>query len=63
MLPDLAPSATGLPGLELTQLTGLALQFLFAMLRIGAFVVSAPLFAARFVSLAWKVSLCSGCDG
>jgi flagellar biosynthetic protein FliR len=55
MLPDLAPSATGLPGLELTELTGLALQFLFAMLRVGAFVVSAPLFAARFVSLPVRI--------
>ncbi|MGR3546733.1 MAG: flagellar biosynthetic protein FliR [Roseovarius sp.] len=55
MLPDLAPSATGLPGVELTQLTGLALQFLFAMLRIGAFVLSAPLFAARFISLPVRI--------
>lgn len=55
MLPDLAPSATGLPGVELSQLVGLSLQFLFAMLRIGAFVVSAPLFAARFVSLPVRI--------
>lgn len=55
MLPELAPSVTGLPGLELTQLTGLALQFLFAMLRIGAFVLSAPLFAARFISLPVRI--------
>ena len=55
MLPDLAPSATGLPGVELTQLTGLALQFLFAMLRIGTFVLSAPLFAARFISLPVRI--------
>lgn len=55
MLPDLAPSATGLPGVELTQLTGLSLQFLFAMLRIGAFVLSAPLFAARFISLPVRI--------
>ena len=55
MLPNLAPSATGLPGLELSQLIGLALQFLFAMLRIGAFVLSAPLFAARFISLPVRI--------
>lgn len=57
MLPDLAPSATGLPGLGLTQLMGLALQFLFAMLRIGAFVLSAPLFAARYVSLPIRIMI------
>ncbi|MFD0857493.1 flagellar biosynthetic protein FliR [Roseovarius aquimarinus] len=55
MLPDLAPSASGIPGLELSQLVGLMLQFLFAMLRIGAFVLSAPLFAARFVSLPVRI--------
>lgn len=60
MLPDLAPSATGLPGLELAQLVDLMLQFLFAMLRVGAFVLSAPLFAARFISLPVRimVSVC-----
>ena len=55
MLTDLAPSATGLPGLELAQLTGLFLQFFFAMLRIGAFVVSAPLFSAQFISLPARI--------
>ncbi|WP_454267963.1 flagellar biosynthetic protein FliR [Roseovarius sp. MBR-51] len=33
----------------------MALQFLFAMLRIGAFVLSAPLFAARFISLPVRI--------
>ena len=55
MLPDLIPSATGLPGLELAQLTGLSLQFLFAMLRIGAFVIAAPLFSAQFISLPVRI--------
>lgn len=55
MLPGLELSSTGLPGLELAQLTGLTLQFLFAMLRIGAFAVSAPLFAARFISLPVRI--------
>lgn len=55
MLPDLAASSSGIPGLELAQLTELGLQFLFAMLRIGAFVLSAPLFAARFVSLPVRI--------
>ncbi len=55
MLGDLATSSTGVPGLELAALTDLGLQFLFAMLRIGAFVLSAPLFAARFVSLPVRI--------
>ncbi|GGC22614.1 flagellar biosynthetic protein FliR [Marivita lacus] len=55
MLGDLAASSTGVPGLELAALTDLGLQFLFAMLRIGAFVLSAPLFAARFVSLPVRI--------
>lgn len=55
MLGDLAASSTGVPGLELAELTDLGLQFLFAMLRIGAFVLSAPLFAARFVSLPVRI--------
>lgn len=55
MFPDLAPSSTGIPGLELAQITGLMLQFLFAMLRVGAFVLSAPLFSARFVSLPVRI--------
>lgn len=55
MLGDLAASSTGVPGLKLSELTDLGLQFLFAMLRIGAFVLSAPLFAARFVSLPVRI--------
>ena len=51
----MTPETAILPGLDLTQVTGLALQFLFAMLRIGAFVVSAPLFAARFVPLTVRI--------
>ena len=50
-------SPSGLPGLELAALTELSLQFLFAMLRIGAFVMSAPLFAARFVSLPVRIMI------
>lgn len=46
---------SNLPGIELPQLTGLALQFLFAMLRIGAFVLSAPLFSAKFISLPLRI--------
>lgn len=55
MLGDVATSFSGIPGLALADLTGLGLQFLFAMLRIGAFVLSAPLFAARFISLPVRI--------
>jgi len=55
MLPDFAPSPTGLPGLELAQLADTTLHFLFLMLRIGAFILSAPLFSARFISLPVRI--------
>ncbi|MEL6915454.1 MAG: flagellar biosynthetic protein FliR [Pseudomonadota bacterium] len=46
---------SGLPGLALSEVSGALLQFFFAMLRIGAFVVAAPLFAARFVPLQVRI--------
>lgn len=55
MLPEFSPSSTGLPGLELAGLVDVLLYFLFSMLRIGAFVLSAPLFAARFISLPVRI--------
>lgn len=57
MWPTLAPTATGLPGLELAQVMDLILQFLFASLRIGAFVLSAPLFGAQFISVPIRIML------
>lgn len=54
MFPELS-AGTGIPGIELAALSGLMLQFVFAMLRIGAFVVSAPLFSARFVPLQVRI--------
>ncbi|PWK60404.1 flagellar biosynthetic protein FliR [Roseicyclus mahoneyensis] len=48
-------AATALPGLALAEVTGALLQGLFAMLRIGAFVIAAPLFAARFVPLPVRI--------
>ena len=44
-----------LPGIDLTFAIGFLLQGLFAMLRIGAFVISAPVFAARFVPLPVRI--------
>lgn len=46
---------SGIPGLDLARMMGLSLQFLFAMLRIGAFVVAAPLFSARFIPLQVRI--------
>lgn len=51
---DLA-AATSLPGLALADVMGFLLQGLFAMLRVGAFVISAPVFAARFVPLPVRI--------
>lgn len=46
---------TALPALALSEVTGVLLQGLFAMLRVGAFVVAAPLFAARFIPLPVRI--------
>lgn len=48
-------SAAGIPGIELTDLTGLMLQFLFGMLRIGAFLLASPMFGSRFVPLQVRI--------
>lgn len=48
-------SAAGLPGIELASLSGLMLQFLFGMLRIGAFLVASPMFGSRFVPLQVRI--------
>lgn len=57
MWPTFASSPTGLPGLELTEVLDLLLHFLFAMLRIGAFVLSAPLFGAQYISLPVRIMI------
>lgn len=54
MLFDLAPQS-GLPGLELAAVMGLILQFLFAMLRMGAFLMTSPLFGARYIPLPIRI--------
>ncbi|MEO1704589.1 MAG: flagellar biosynthetic protein FliR [Pseudomonadota bacterium] len=48
-------SASNLPGLALGDVTGVLLQFFFAMLRVGAFIIAAPLFSARFVPLQVRI--------
>jgi flagellar biosynthetic protein FliR len=44
-----------LPGLNLQNLLGLVAQFLFASLRIGSFLLSSPLFGAKFVILPVRI--------
>ena len=44
-----------LPAMELGALTGWLAQFLFAMLRIGAFLVASPAFGGRFTPLPIRI--------
>lgn len=44
-----------LPGLELGAVTGWLAQYVFAMLRIGAFVMASPGFGGRFVPVQVRV--------
>lgn len=46
---------SGIAGLELAPLMGMLLQFLFTMLRIGAFLVASPLFGARYIPLLVRI--------
>lgn len=45
----------GVPGIELGAALNLTVQFLFAMLRIGGFVIAAPVFGAKFVPLQVRI--------
>lgn len=53
-------NAVPFPALALSEAIGLALQFLYAMLRPGAFLLSAPFFSARFVPLPVRIVLSVG---
>lgn len=44
-----------LPAMEMGALTGWLTQFLFAMLRIGAFLVASPAFGGRFTPLPIRI--------
>jgi flagellar biosynthetic protein FliR len=48
-------AAFTLPGLDLARLADLAAAQLFAMLRVGAFLVAAPVFGGRFVPLPVRI--------
>lgn len=49
------PSLGGLPGLNLQFLMTLLLQYFLASIRIGAFLISAPLFGARWLPLQVRI--------
>lgn len=55
MLADISSPSNGLPGLELGAIMQFLLIFFFSMLRVGAFVVSAPLFSATFIPLLVRI--------
>ena len=57
MLGLATPSLTGLPGLDLNFLMTLLLQFFMASLRIGSFLIAAPLFGARWLPLQVRIVL------
>lgn len=44
-------TAAGIPGMEMGALLDLMAQFMFALLRIGGFVVAAPFFGGRTIPL------------
>lgn len=51
MLPLTTQTMTGLPGFELQELITIILQYFVTMLRIGAFLISAPLIGARWLPI------------
>ena len=48
-------TATGIPALEIATLMGVVMQFMLAMLRIGAFLIASPLFGARYVPVQVRI--------
>lgn len=55
MMDGLITYDAGVPGIEIGQLLDLALMYLFAMLRVGAFIIAAPVFGARFIPLQVRI--------
>ena len=60
MLGLLNEGVGALRGLKLQTLIELVAQFLFASLRIGSFLLSSPLFGAKFVILPVRILICVG---
>ncbi|NVO22082.1 flagellar biosynthetic protein FliR [Donghicola sp. C2-DW-16] len=48
---------SGIPGLELAELISYSVQFVFAMLRVGSFILAAPFFAARYINLQVRIMM------
>jgi flagellar biosynthetic protein FliR len=57
MLGLAAPSMAGLPGVDLQFVVDLLLHYFVASLRIGSFLIAAPLFGARWLPLQVRIVL------
>ena len=57
---DLITYDAGIPSMALTEVLDFSLQYLFAMLRVGAFVIAAPVFGAKFVPLQVRIMMAVG---
>ena len=51
-------SVMQMPGVDLQLVMTLLLQYFLASLRIGAFLLSAPLFGARWLPLQIRIIIC-----
>ena len=60
MLSLLNEGIGAIPGLSLQNLLELMVQFLFASLRIGSFLLASPLFGAAFISLPVRILVSIG---
>lgn len=55
MLPLVTQNMVALPGMDLQWIVTLLLQYLVASLRIGAFMISSPMFGARWMPLKIRI--------
>jgi len=55
MLPLVTQNMVALPGMDLQWIVTLLVQYLFASLRIGAFMISSPMFGARWMPLKIRI--------
>ncbi len=46
---------SGVPGVEMGKAVEMSVLYLFAMLRIGGFIIAAPVFGARFIPLQVRI--------
>jgi flagellar biosynthetic protein FliR len=55
MFIDLVTYDSGVPGIEISRLLDILLLFMFAKIRIGAFIMAAPITGARFVPVQVRI--------